>query len=110
MEPSVQDAELIQFVQDFREGFLGHRSSDFHCAMICEPLAGLLNHDGVACRTRMTDHVRTSFGSIDHVWIELADGRVLDPTADQFNDMGLNMPKVYLGAKVRKLHRASRHY
>lgn len=30
----------------------------------------------------------------DHIWLELSDGRVLDPTADQFP---LSLPPVYLG-------------
>ena len=30
----------------------------------------------------------------DHCWLRLADGRIIDPTADQF---GNGMPKVYIG-------------
>lgn len=35
-----------------------------------------------------------------HVWLRLPDGRILDPTADQFDcPNGSAMPKVYLGIK-----------
>lgn len=36
----------------------------------------------------------------NHYWIELPDGRIIDPTADQFNEIKKqDMPKVYLGQK-----------
>ena len=36
----------------------------------------------------------------DHVWLKLEDGRILDPTADQFTNMdGSAMPAVFLGKK-----------
>lgn len=102
------DEELIECASDFRDGILAGDRSDMKCAMVCWPLAGLLQSLGVKCDTFTTDAIKTKYGSVNHVWIGLQDGRVLDPTADQFNDLGLAMPKVYLGPKVRKLHRASR--
>ena len=38
---------------------------------------------------------------MNHIWIRLADGRVLDPTADQFGDY----PPVYLGDPLPELHK-----
>lgn len=101
------DAELIEFASEFRDGILDGTPSAMACAMVCEPLVTLLNMSGVQCSIAKTDAIRTSYGSCNHVWIALADGRVLDPTADQFNDEGLDLPPVYLGRKVRKLHRAT---
>lgn len=104
----MQDAELVAFAQDFRDGILDGTPSDVACAMICEPLVTLLNMRGVKCRAFTTTTIRVTYGSCNHVWIGLGDGRVLDPSADQFNDQGLNMPEVYLGPKVGKLHRAAK--
>lgn len=102
------DAELIEFASEFREGILDGTPSAMMCGMICEPLVTLLNMIGVPCSIAKTNAIRTSYGSCNHVWIYLADGRVLDPAADQFNDEGLALPPVYLGRKVRRLHRVAR--
>jgi hypothetical protein len=87
------DAELITFCQDFRDGLLGGRSPDGMCFMICAPLVTLLNLHGVACELVETTIEHTDFDN--HVWLRLADGRALDPTADQFSRYRL--PPVYLG-------------
>jgi hypothetical protein len=52
---------------------------------------------GVDC-----DAVESDLGEMNHIWIRLADGRSLDPTADQFCQLfGINpMPPVYLGPPV----------
>jgi hypothetical protein len=102
----VTDAELIEFVSEFRKGLLNGDPPSMACGMVCHPLVTLLNMSGVKCSLRTTRLIRTKYGSCNHVWIALDDGRVLDPTADQFNDEGLSLPPVYLGSKVRKLHRA----
>lgn len=63
------------------------------CAAVCYPLASLLGQYGVAVRVMESDLSHTN-----HVWLQLADGRVLDPTADQFNTAaGPSLPAVYLG-------------
>lgn len=91
------DQELIAFASDFREGVLDGRPSNWMCAAVCWPLSSLLGLYGVENRT-----VEGDLGHCNHVWIELADGRVLDPTADQFNSMFPNMdlPPVYLGPAI----------
>lgn len=92
------DAELIKFAAGFRYGILGGRSSEWMCAMVCWPLSALLRLHGVENET-----IETDLGHCNHIWIKLADGRALDPTADQFNRMFPNMdlPKVYLGAPLQ---------
>jgi hypothetical protein len=102
------DAELTEFVSEFREGILDGTTSFMACGMVCHPLVTLLNMAGVPCSIQTTLSIRTSYGSVNHVWIALADGRVIDPTADQFNDEGFSFPPVYLGKKIRKLHRAAK--
>lgn len=111
------DAELIKFATEFREGILNGRLSTFMCAMVCWPLETLLNLEGVSVKAMMSDGVLMDLrdgrkGTCNHVWLKLADGRVLDPTADQFNGtIKKKMPKVYLGKPIKYLHRenASQH-
>jgi len=89
------DAELIEVAAGFREGMLGDADSTGTCAMVCWPLAGFLEAmHGIECECIESDLERTN-----HVWIKLADGRALDPTADQFEQAnGSRYPAVYLGA------------
>ena len=87
------DAELIEFASEFREGILEGRSSWMMCFAVAAPLAGLLKMHGVDAVLKEGD-----LGELNHFWLCLPDGRVLDPTADQFNDFGVElMPSVYLG-------------
>lgn len=90
----MNDRDLIQFATEFREGILGGRPSAWTCAMVCWPLVPLLNMQGVKCEA-----VESDLSHLNHIWIRLADGRALDPTADQFNDLfpGYALPPVYLG-------------
>lgn len=102
---SMTDAQLVEFAREFRIGILDGGKPDFMCAAICFPLVTLLNMSGVSAQLRETKSVITRRGETNHIWIELADGRVLDPTADQFNGPGWRrMPDVYLGKRT-KLHR-----
>lgn len=86
------DPELIEFAREFREGILDGQPSDLMCFMVSAPLAGLLRYSGVDCDTDSGD-INEHGHPCNHVWIRLADGRVLDPTCDQFGDF----PPVYLG-------------
>jgi len=99
----VTDAELIEFAASFREGILDGTPSHMMCAAVSWPLAALLRCSGVDCSTEEAKDIPTCFGTCNHVWIRLADGRVLDPTADQF---GEQYPAVYLGPAI-ELHRDS---
>lgn len=87
------DAELIAFAAEFRAGLLDGKPSDFMCATVCMPLAGLLGCYGIEAEV-----IEGDLGEMNHCWLLLADGRVLDPTADQFNSYGFEpLPPVYLG-------------
>lgn len=67
--------------------------------MVCWPLDGYLSMRGISCRLSQGE-IHTDSIIYDHCWITLSDGRIIDPTADQFNDiLGTKMPQVYLGAK-----------
>jgi len=86
------DKELLIFVAEFRAGLLGGASARGMCAVVCWPLVSLLAAVGVEAELEDLDWSDAPRGLLNHVIIRLADGRVLDPTADQFG-----LASVYLG-------------
>jgi hypothetical protein len=98
----VTDRQIVIFAAAFRDGILGDRPSHSMCAAVSWPLATLLNLHGVECEA-----VEGENGASNHVWIRLADGRVLDATADQYNlPCFKQYPPVYLGEPT-ELHQAT---
>jgi hypothetical protein len=92
----VTDHDILQFAKDFRAAILGDGDSAWMCAAISGPLCAALNVQGVYCHL-----VESDLGECNHVFIQLDDGRVLDPTADQFNWCSrVPLPGVYLGEKT----------
>lgn len=92
----MSEQNLLKTVTEFRKGILDKRPSDGMCFAVCAPLRGFLS----MCGTE-TAMVQGDFdGYINHVWLKLADGRIIDPTADQLmNLLGRSMPPVYVGPK-----------
>jgi hypothetical protein len=89
----VDEKELREIVTGFRGGVIGKRSSDRMCLAVCAPLQGLLSAFGYE-----TELVEGDFEHTNHYWLRLPDGRIIDPTADQFTTpTGARMPKVYIG-------------
>ncbi len=87
------DADLLQYASEFRAAIIGDRDSSRMCAAICGPLAATFTVKG-----RRTLLMESELGTCNHVFIQVEDGRVLDPTADQFNRQGEpGFPRVYLG-------------
>lgn len=104
----MNDKRLIKFVSSFRKGILGKGTSDGMCFAVCAPLVTLLNMSGVKGTLTKGDVEFVPFES-NHFWIMLDDGRVIDPTADQFNNRTCRqMPPVYLGPPVPGLHEPAR--
>ena len=69
------------------------------CAAISGPLWAALSVMGLSTRLMESD-----LGECNHVFIELNDGRVLDPTADQFNwCSSYQFPEVYVG-QITTIH------
>lgn len=88
------DSELQYIVSEFRRGILGRRTSYGMCFVICLPLRSYLA--ALGCDTELME---ADFGHTNHIWLQLPDGRIIDPTADQFQTPeGGKMPKVYIGA------------
>lgn len=96
------DKELIKITTEFKKGLLGKRESKAMCFMICLPLQGYLSSCGIETEL-IEGKFETDIGTWNHFWLQLADGRILDPTADQFNSQIINtqMPKVYIGEKPK---------
>lgn len=92
----MSDKMLLRITRSFRRGILGKNSSDMMCAVVCYPLHSLLHLMGedLTC-------VEVLLKTKNHVFLRLSDGRILDPTADQFDG-----PPVYLGSP-QWFHRAS---
>lgn len=103
---AVSDKRIYKIVREFRSGLLGPRGSgDSMCFAVCGPLVGLLNSMGVKAELRMAWLQLYEIGRSNHFWIELEDGRVIDPTIDQFNRvLGERLPKIYFGPPLEKLH------
>lgn len=84
--------ELQQYAFDFREGMLEGKSSQYMCRAVCAPLQSLLEVMEIPCR--LTELL---FHHVNHYVIELPDGNIIDPTADQFG-----LEKVYVGSMPDK--------
>lgn len=85
----MDDSDLVSIAREFRQGILGERASIGMCKVVSAPLQGFLaSVYGVE-----TELVEVDFGTTNHVYLRLPDGRILDATADQFS----GMPDVYLG-------------
>ncbi len=84
--------ELKRVALEFRNGLIGKAPSDGRCMMVCWPLHGYLELFGVLSKV-----IEADFGRTNHVWLELENGEILDPTADQFSGEYVKLPKVYVG-------------
>ena len=83
----MNDRELQRICTSFRRGLIKQREGDMMCAVVCYPLQGYLSILG---QSSQVEEVGLKYSN--HVFLRLPDGRVLDPTADQFGG-----PKVYIG-------------
>lgn len=83
----MSDRRLRNIVTGFRDGLLAGESSTFKCGMVSYALQGYLYFLGVD-----TKIVTLNFAEINHVFLQLPDGRIIDATADQFG-----LPPVYIG-------------
>jgi hypothetical protein len=88
----VSPATIRAVAASFRHGILGKRPARDMCFAVCAPLQSYLSLCGVETRL-----VEGNFGATNHFWLELPDGTVIDPTADQFPE--LNLPATYVGPR-----------
>jgi hypothetical protein len=86
---------LKNIVRDFTKGLLDGKPSARMCLAVCMPLASFLRIYGY--RGVVTEG---TVNGLEHFWITLPDGTILDPTASQFSKPdGSPMPKIYVGLK-----------
>lgn len=87
-------ADLLTYAREFREAVLQGASSERMCAALSAPLHAAFQALGIQSQLVVSD-----LGECEHIFLRLAGGQVLDPTADQFNWCSRqNLPGVYLGA------------
>lgn len=100
---SKRDGRIIKAATEFRIGMIGDKESAGYCGMICWPLATMLAMEfAMDFQTTSREDIELDDGSTtNHIWIVMPDGRVLDPTMDQF---GAEHPPVYLGQPVKGIH------
>lgn len=97
------DDELIALAWDFRVQLIGERGMSFGMgSTIAAPLASHLNDHGLDVELCESDHSDLPNSPWhEHYWIALPDGRVLDPTYDQFFEE--EPEPVYIG-KATEFH------
>lgn len=101
------DKQLIKFVTSFRKGLIGKATPTKRCFMVCSPLATILPNFGITCSLKEGELLLpNNQGELEcyaHYWIELSDGRIIDPTASQFcnPESGEKMPDVYFGERPK---------
>ncbi len=84
---------LSTYANEFRQAVLQGASSERMCVALSAPLHAAFQARGIQSQIVFSD-----FGECEHIFLQLADGQVLDPTADQFNwCSNQKLPGVYLG-------------
>lgn len=89
--------KLRQIVTEFREGILDGGTSAFMCIAVCAPLEGYLRVGHGIDTHAVAGTIDLGDYNMEHFWLETEDGTVIDPTADQFEE--LNLPPVYIGKR-----------
>lgn len=98
LEGAMTDKQLVRFARSFRDGIIkdnpwtalrpvGKPKSFGMCFQVSAPLQGLLSAHGFETSLETVDFIE-----INHTFLRLPDGRILDATADQFG-----LEPVYLG-------------
>lgn len=79
----MSDKDIIDIAKKFTKGILDGIKTVDMCYMVCSPLASYLSFAGIDCMLTegVINHCEKE---LHHFWITLSDGRVIDPTADQF--------------------------
>jgi hypothetical protein len=93
------DVKLLKTVKGFRKGILDRRKPNLMCYAVCAPLHCFLKMGGIASELKEVCVVQGPEVWF-HWYLELPDGRILDPTASQFKTpTGDQMPEIYLGER-----------
>ena len=92
----MSEAELYFYAVEFRRAIIGRGSSSRMCAAIAAPLSAALELLGTPNMLMESD-----LQECNHVFLQLENGMVLDPTADQFlTESVADGWNVYLGVPL----------
>lgn len=93
------DKQIRRLVRNFTLGILENHSSKDMCFVVCNPLQAYLQFSGIDCElTEGT--IEYASEKWHHYWITTKDGRIIDPTADQFVlPKGVRLKNVWLEEK-----------
>jgi hypothetical protein len=95
----MSDRELIRITSGFTKGILNKRESKSMCFAVSFPLQGYLSFCGLEAEI-IEGEIKLNKEVWNHFWLRLPDGRILDPTANQFKTPdGKEMPKIFIGNK-----------
>lgn len=92
--------QLLSYVRTYRYGMLGRKRGSKYCYMVCYPLQSLLSLEGVETELIEGEVCYYRYW-IGHFWLRMTDGKIIDPTAEQFATETRKMPRVYIGPKPR---------
>lgn len=91
--------ELLKTAREFSAGLLDNKSSDNMCFAVSSALGSYLHFLGYDVKLQKAV-INCNDAEIEHYYLVLPDGLILDCTADQFNKtLGKKMPRVYIGKK-----------
>jgi hypothetical protein len=94
----MKDKDIVRFIVEFREGLVDGKPPDDACYTIYYAIQCMLSVMGVntgMLEVTVPPHLTKNGQEAQHFVLQLSDGRILDPTADQFPRTGF--PAVYLG-------------
>lgn len=97
---SMDKDKLLKIVKSFRYGMIGRKGGRLQCYKVCAPLQGYLSMIGIETKLIEGDACYYRYW-IGHYWLEMEDGKIIDPTAEQFATEKRLMPRVYIGVKPR---------
>ena len=105
----MSDEELAkEYIREVAKDFgdeiingIGGGSSARMCDAVCLPLQGYLSAiEGIETKAVHGDFKLPSGQTLEHWWLVLPDGEILDPTADQLEAHGYpRLPRVYVGKR-----------
>jgi hypothetical protein len=99
MNGTNQAKELKTISTLFSKGILAGRESKNFCYMVSAALCGYLKFCGYNCHLQKGDIKISKNVVLEHYWIKMNDGNIVDATADQYNNATRKMPRVYVGNK-----------
>lgn len=95
----MSEKQLLRIAANFTSGLLGKGSSTSMCYAVCAPLHSYLSAVGYATEL-IEGEIEADNAVWGHFWLQLPNGKILDPTADQFNKyFEKEMPRIYLGER-----------